>query len=914
MKKLLSLVVVFALAITMLNTSAFVVDTKAVSSKEDTEKIASAIEKSVNEYYKTHKMDKNGNINVKDEYYKNTKSIKKAKSNNSATGSYVAPYTSVKSQNPFGACWMFGGIGAAESNLLKKAGYKSGKAKRDPIDLSEAQGICTIYNADVDENNNRIERSDNDIRIISYGWDDYKGFRGGAWPIDSAISMSAEKGSALEEDNPFLSSIFHPEHYGDAYDQMTDEQKETHKKSKASEMLAKAREQYNLNRFHLKSVEQLPEIFVENGKYNDEFNYNIVDENRDIWKDKIETNGAIYAMFYQNHEAKHYHCWGKNDDAYAGVDKKPNYWYYTPRTGGDQNHVVAIVGYDDNYSKYNFAERYIDPTTNKPNNFDTKIAHKEWIKEENGKPLMTGKDGNLQFVAGTENGDGCAEYIVPNEDGALIIKQSYSTKDKEGKKKFNDGIEYMSYCETSFQEPISLVVEESLYQINNHKKIYDTTLTHSSLMGHPIEGLNKDAEASEVYTVDTDTEIEQVGYWTGKNNTNTKIEIRTNLSDPSDPKSGNVLYSSNTLNDEYKGYHTVKIPNKIVLNGSTTISVIISQNCGGKSALMLESDTKDVFGMGYDFKCIAGDTFINNNNNNWIDPTELSLSGVKVGNSTVKLFGNAVTWKNVPDSEEYYWNTETKENVDDVFGIYSLPYITDREGLVVKLPNNITGISVNGETEGVAAYRDDMAIIYESSLNKYLNKISFTCDGGTSYLEVRNVGGDTIYDVDDYIKGDERAYPEKDGEVFAGWYEDSAFTTPISSEKVSGQAYAKFVDEKVLDTKFQWRENDCGAVRFVSSLDNTDYLSAGFIISGVYGDRTITTQEKSISKVYSSIKADGESINPSDAFSVESQFFTTYTVRGMDKDTKSSWDVKAFYVTPDGTKVIGEKGCNYYMP
>ena len=52
---------------------------------------------------------------------------------------------SVRSQGPYGTCWAFANLGAAESNLIKK-----GLADKDKIDLSELQFIYYTYNKAVD--------------------------------------------------------------------------------------------------------------------------------------------------------------------------------------------------------------------------------------------------------------------------------------------------------------------------------------------------------------------------------------------------------------------------------------------------------------------------------------------------------------------------------------------------------------------------------------------------------------------------------------------------------------------------------------------------------------------------------------------------------------------------------------------
>ncbi len=173
-------------------------------------------------------------------------------------------------------------------------------------------------------------------------------------------------------------------------------------------------------------------------------------------------------------------------------------------------------------------------------------------------------------------------------------------------------------------------------------------------------------------------------------------------------------------------------------------------------------------------------------------------------------------------------------------------------------------------------------------------------------LKFKNINS-PLYDVSEYKSTTPYTYPEKEGKIFAGWYADSSFTTPYT--ETTGYAYAKFIDEKVLDVKCQ--KNDTSttptAVRFVSSIDDClDYQSVGFKFSGNYGNRDITEKEREVTKVYKTIKAGGNTMTPGGVFdNDDSAYFVTYTIRNMDGEQTSSWNITPFYVTPDGTKVYG---------
>lgn len=162
------------------------------------------------------------------------------------------------------------------------------------------------------------------------------------------------------------------------------------------------------------------------------------------------------------------------------------------------------------------------------------------------------------------------------------------------------------------------------------------------------------------------------------------------------------------------------------------------------------------------------------------------------------------------------------------------------------------------------------------------------------------------YDVSEYKPaGGPITYPTAQGKVFAGWFTDDTYTTPYMES--TGYAYAKFIDADALTVKFQ-KANDGSAIRFVSSIDDyLDYQTVGFKFTGTYGNAVITEKTKTTNSLFTKITAAGESILPS-VFSDDSAFFFTYTVRGMDANTDSTWNVTPFIVTADGTTVEGTEG------
>ncbi len=274
--------------------------------------------------------------------------------------------------------------------------------------------------------------------------------------------------------------------------------------------------------------------------------------------------------------------------------------------------------------------------------------------------------------------------------------------------------------------------------------------------------------------------------------------------------------------------------------------------------------------------------------------------------STTEAQTEAQSWIAVTGgNDKWFYNNSTWQNINEVVSVQH-PGFAEEEGIYVSTPSEITGITVNGKTENVGAIQGGGAVIYLSAMTKYVNDITFTRGTDTSFVQIKNTDGsqDEKMDVDDYKATG--TYPTKSGYVFAGWFEDSDFNTAYTAN--TGKAYAKFIDEKVLTVKFQ-KANDGTAIRFVSSLDSIDYQKVGFIFTGKYGSQTISEKDKEVGKLYLKIIGGGETILPN-VFCDSSNYFFTYTVRDLNPQVKSSWNVTPYFVTLDGTKVKGTEG-NY---
>ena len=186
----------------------------------------------------------------------------------------------------------------------------------------------------------------------------------------------------------------------------------------------------------------------------------------------------------------------------------------------------------------------------------------------------------------------------------------------------------------------------------------------------------------------------------------------------------------------------------------------------------------------------------------------------------------------------------------------------------------------------------------------------------------------------EYSGTDANVYIEKSGEeavpttpedystwIFAGWYEEDTCDTPIKKSVAdSATCYAKFVPEKVLSVKCQTQEVEEGKsnLRFVTSIDTTNYYRAGFEVSREYSvtneDGSTSTEVKTYKKeTNNSFKRIVASLDSKVTFEyspkvidTKSESFVTYTIKNI---PSSNYDteflVKPYWITLDGAKVYG---------
>ncbi|MCM1159119.1 MAG: lectin like domain-containing protein [Bacteroidales bacterium] len=195
--------------------------------------------------------------------------------------------------------------------------------------------------------------------------------------------------------------------------------------------------------------------------------------------------------------------------------------YYCPKSGG--NHAVAIVGWDDSYSRNNFSSQSVKPT----------------------------------------------------RDGAWIVKNSYGVMENAaalGKHYVDAGYNYVSYEDASLTEFVAFEAVPKSQQ-------YDNNYQHDGT-ANPVYGYSHGEWYANVFTAKEagkyNEELKAIGVYTLNTKTNYEVQVYTGLESASKPVSGTKVFSQTvkgTLTDA--GYQTITLPKAVSLTAGERFAVMV---------------------------------------------------------------------------------------------------------------------------------------------------------------------------------------------------------------------------------------------------------------------------------------------------------------------------------------------------
>lgn len=92
------------------------------------------------------------------------------------------------------------------------------------------------------------------------------------------------------------------------------------------------------------------------------------------------------------------------------------------------------------------------------------------------------------------------------------------------------------------------------------------------------------------------------------------------------------------------------------------------------------------------------------------------------------------------DANTWYYDKNSKSGISSVVNIQK-PGFAKEKGIYITVPAGISSVSVNGNTEGVAAIDGAGAVVYLSALTKQINTVTINYAGGTGTVIIKNTNG-----------------------------------------------------------------------------------------------------------------------------------------------------------------------------
>ena len=436
--------------------------------------------------------------------------------------------TSVKNQDPFGTCWAFGTIAAVESSLLAH-----GQAKLGELNLSERHLAYFMYHPVTDP-----------LRYMAG---------------DSTQTNGAPEYGAVIQDDPYLAAGSNPTcvmHELTTWHGVTDEATAPYSElTDAYERYLEAQyggEAYTQSQFLTDTNLDNATAFDGAWRVADAYQISLKDS-EDVKHAIMQYGAGAILMYFDEGYCNYNHMGATIEDrlftdetgATYNLASAPAHYYYG---GYDTNHVVTIVGWDDNYSASNFEPDY-------------EAIAKSW--GSTAEKIKSAIGGDMK---------------APQHDGAWLVKNSYGSYWGDA-----GGYFWMSYDDACTGGSYSKVHFYQMESSNAHDHLYahDGSTYWNSLT------VNSGGSIANVFTAKGNAQgaevLDAVSFELTDVNVDYSVQVYTNLTDPANPTSGTPMLpetepgiTAASGKTSYAGYYTIELPQAILLDEGTTYSVAVT--------------------------------------------------------------------------------------------------------------------------------------------------------------------------------------------------------------------------------------------------------------------------------------------------------------------------------------------------
>lgn len=462
--------------------------------------------------------------------------------------------TPVKFQNPFGTCWGFAAIAAAESSILGSGLAQADGYDANTLDLSEKHLANFIYRPIADKSNPQYGEGmyfkDEKMTLEDK-------LNTGGFPFYATSLFASGMGPNLE-DRDLTSEgydrdlLLYQGKNGERQIARTADGKWEDYCYSAEDDWSLPEEMRFKQSYVLKESYMLPspakKLDAEGNPSSDEdarYEYNPA--GTAAIKDQLLSNRAVAIAFCADNS--------RPNQVSEGKYISRNWAHYT-YDNADANHAVTIVGWDDSYPAENFVKGH------EPKDENGNLLNGAWLVKNSWG------SGEREFP---NRGPGNWGFPVKNADGEEV----------------GSGYFWLSYYDRSLILPEAIAFDKSNVNSSYNLDQHDF-MPVSEVMS--VE-LDKEIVTSNVFCAEANQTLEQISFQTAVPGTRVKYDIYLLAKEHDTPVDGILAASGETGGFEYGGFHKVALNDPVAMQKGQYYSIVVTQ---------ITPDNKYSFNMPYD--------------------------------------------------------------------------------------------------------------------------------------------------------------------------------------------------------------------------------------------------------------------------------------------------------------------------